>query len=121
MRYFTLQGTSEQSEAFIKKVGMPLDDIFEKAEFILGASPQPLRNINVILCDDAVQVQVIYKERYKKPFDGIAFISLGRMDIVISIEDASLRVFAHEVGHAIVEQYFTPRPAYGVHELLAQY
>jgi hypothetical protein len=121
MKYFIIKGIEAQLTCFSQRVGIPLDDIFEKAEVALDIFPQPLQKINVLLCDDYVEVRKVYKERYQKDFDGIAFISLGRMEIVISIPDTNLNVFAHEVGHAIVEQYFKPRPPYILHELMAQY
>jgi hypothetical protein len=121
MRYFSISGTSEQMGEFQRKVGIPLDDIFEKVESVLDTFPEPFKKVNVVLCNNAEGVQKIYQERYGKPCKDIAFISLGRMDIVISVEDASLRVFAHEVGHAVVEQYFNNRPSYVLHELMAQY
>jgi hypothetical protein len=121
MKYFNLIGSQELIEKFIDKIEIPLNDVFEKAEVALDTFPNPLQIVNIRLCYDASQVQDIYKERYNKPFDGIAFISLGRMEIVISVEDANLKVFAHEVGHAIVEQNFKPRPSYILHELMAQY
>jgi hypothetical protein len=120
MKYFRATVTS-RLEDFQSKVGLPLDDIFEKAEVVLDTFPQPFKKINVVLCDDAESVQKIYQERYGKSCSDIAFISLGRMEIVISIDDASLAVFAHEVGHAVVEQYFKNRPSYVLHELMAQY
>jgi Zn-dependent membrane protease YugP len=37
------------------------------------------------------------------------------------VKDTKLRVVAHEVGHAIVDQYFMVRSPYNIHELLAQF
>jgi hypothetical protein len=121
MNYFNLIGTSEQIEKFQYRIGITLKAVFEMAEIALDIFPQPFQKVNVLLCDDYISVQQVYKERYQKDFDGIAFISLGRMEIVISIPDTNLQVFSHEVGHAIVEQYFKPRPSYVLHELMAQY
>jgi hypothetical protein len=121
MNYFNLAGSPEQIGKFQDRIGIPLNDVFEKAEVALDLFPQPLQKVNVLLYDDYVKVQQVYHDRYKKSFDGIAFISLGRMEIVISIPDTNLHVFAHEIGHAIVEQYFKPRPPYVLHELIAQY
>jgi hypothetical protein len=121
MKYFNLTGSPEQIEKFQHRIEIPLNDVFEKAELALDLFPQLIQKVNVLLCEDYVEVQKTYRDRYQKSFDGIAFISLGRMEIVISIPDTNLQVFAHEVGHAIVEQYFKPRPSYVLHELMAQY
>ncbi|HBA73490.1 MAG TPA: hypothetical protein DCZ63_15245 [Geobacter sp.] len=101
---------------------MPLDEVVERVETALDMWPDNLC-IVFLLRDTAKGVQDIYRQRYGKECDYKAFISLGRLEIVLSVADASLKVLAHEIGHAIVERYFgkEKRPPYRIHELLAQY
>jgi len=120
-RYFEITGTSKQIGQFERKIKLPVDTIFENVESVLDICPDPIKKVSVLLCNEDKDVSNIYMQRYAKPFDAPAFISLGRMEIVISVDGASLKMFAHEVGHAIVEQYFKPRPPYKMHELMAQY
>ena len=121
-RYITINGTAEQQAALLAKLHMPLDEIVERVENALDMWPDNLR-ISLLLRDKAKWVQDIYKQRYGKESDYKAFISLGRLEIVLSIADTSIQVLAHEIGHAVVERFFgkEKRPPYHIHELLAQY
>lgn len=121
-RYFSINGTEEQQSDLLKKLPYSLDEIVEKVEVALDMFPDQLR-IGLLLRDTARGVQDVYRQRYGKDCDYKAFISLGRMEIVLSVADASLKVLAHEIGHAVAETYFTKdhRPPYWLHEKIAQY
>jgi hypothetical protein len=121
-RYIIINGTAEQQGTLLSKLHLPLDELVEKVEATLDMWPDNLL-ITLLLRDTAKGVQDIYKQRYGKECDYTAFISLGRLEIVLSVDDATPRVLAHEVGHAVAERYFgkEKRPPYRVHELLAQY
>lgn len=97
-----------------------IDIIVEKAETVLEMFPDQLR-INIVLLAGAGDVAEVFKEKYGKDADHIAFYSLSEDAIYISVDDAELRVLAHEIGHAIVDHYFKVRPPYNVHELMAQF
>ena len=66
-------------------------------------------------------VNRIYKQKYGKKAHNIAYYSLAEDTIYISVDDARLRVLAHEIGHAVVDHYFKVRPPYNIHELMAQF
>jgi hypothetical protein len=121
-RYIAINGTVEQQDALLSKLPLPLDELVEKVEATLDMWPDNLW-ITLLLRDTAKGVQDIYKQRYGKDCDYKAFISLGRLEIVLSVADASLKVLAHEIGHAVAELYFgkEKRPPYNIHELIAQY
>ncbi len=97
-----------------------VDTIIEKAETILEMFPDQL-HMNIVLLEKAADVALIFKEKYGKEADHIAFYSLSEDTIYISVDDATLKVLAHEIGHAIVDNYFKIRPPYNVHELMAQF
>jgi len=121
-RYIAINGTADQEQSLLAKLPVPLDEIVERVEKTLDMWPGNLR-IVLLLRDKASGVQDIYRQRYGKECDYKAFISLDRMEITLSVADASPRVLAHEIGHAVVERYFgkDKRPPYHIHELLAQY
>ena len=121
-RYIAINGTADQEKALLAKLPIPLDEIVERVEKALDMWPDNLR-IVLLLRDKASGVQDIYRQRYGKECDYKAFISLGRLEIVLSVADVSARVLAHEIGHAVVERFFgrVRRPPYHIHELLAQY
>jgi hypothetical protein len=97
-----------------------IDTIIEKAEVILDMFPNNM-HIRIELLETSKDVNRIYKQRYGKKAKHIAYYSLAEDTIYISVDDARLRVLAHEVGHAIVDHYFKVRPPYNIHELMAQF
>lgn len=119
-RYTEVTGEAQHITKLIKKIGMPIDELVERAEIALDMFPDKL-HINIVITGSAKEVQEFYKQKYSKDCDYIAFISLGSMTIYLSIKDVTLDVLSHELGHAIAELYFTERPPYKIHELLAQY
>lgn len=121
-RYIAINGTADQQAELLAKLPAPLDTLVEQVESALDMWPDNLR-IGLLLRDTAKGVQDVYRQRYGKDCDYKAFISLGRLDIVLSVADASPEVLTHEIGHAVIERYFgkEKRPPYRIHELLAQY
>ncbi len=97
-----------------------LDTLIEKAEVVLNMFPNNMR-IHVVLLKDSGDVSASYKRKYHKTVNHIAYYSLSEDTIYISVDDARLRVLAHEIGHAIVDHYFKIRPPYNIHELMAQF
>ncbi|TKB06552.1 hypothetical protein [Desulforhopalus sp. IMCC35007] len=97
-----------------------LDVIIEKAEVVLDMFPANFR-ITVVLLPDRRAVGAMYKTKYGKTANHIAYYSLKEKTIYISVDDTKLRVIAHEIGHSIVDHYFQVRPPYNIHELLAQF
>lgn len=98
-----------------------LDTIIEKAETVLEMFPADL-HINFVLLPSRNEVSSMYFDKYEKKVSHIAYYSLQEDTIYISVKDAKLRIIAHEIGHAIVDQYFKVNPPpYKIHELLAQF
>ncbi len=97
-----------------------VDIIVEKAEVVLDMFPDKL-HITLVLLPDSDDVSRVYKSKYGKDVEHIAYYSLSEKTIYISVDDTSLRVLAHEVGHAIIDHYFEVRPPYTIHELMAQF
>ncbi len=97
-----------------------IDTIIEKAETILEMFPDQL-HMKIVLLEKSADVARVFKEKYGKNVDYVAFYSLSEDTIYISVDDAKLAVLAHEIGHAIIDHYFKVRPPYNVHELMAQF
>jgi hypothetical protein len=97
-----------------------LDILVEKAETVLDMFPDKL-HITIVLLPTRRDVAAVYKQKYGKHADHIAYYSLKEDTIYISVDDTELRVIAHEIGHAIVDHYFQVRPPYNIHELMAQF
>lgn len=97
-----------------------LDVLIEKAEVVLDMFPSNL-HITVVLLGTRKDVARMYKSKYGKKVNHIAYYSLKEKTIYISVKNTKLRVIAHEIGHAIVDHYFKVRPPYNIHELMAQF
>lgn len=97
-----------------------LDVLIEKAEVVLDMFP-PNLHITVVLLGTRKDVGRVYKSKYGKKANHIAYYSLKEKTIYISVDNTKLRVIAHEIGHAIVDHYFKVRPPYNIHELMAQF
>ena len=142
-RYATLRYTSQELltdfneeielgrnlDAFARKTNIvtvedevlaKIDTIIEKAETILEMFPDQL-HMSIVLLAKSADVARVFKEKYDKNVNYVAFYSLSEDAIYISVDDAKLSVLAHEIGHAIVDHYFKVRPPYNVHELMAQF
>ncbi len=142
-RYATLQYSSQELltefndeiklgrnlSAFLRKTNIvtvedevlaKIDTIIEKAETILEMFPDQL-HMKIVLLKEASDVARVFKEKYGKNVNYVAFYSLSEDTIYISVDDVTLAVLAHEIGHAIIDHYFKVRPPYNVHELMAQF
>jgi len=97
-----------------------VDLIIEKAEIVLDMFPNKL-HIDLVLLPSSQDIARVYKKKYGKNVNYIAYYSLSEKTIYMSVRDTKLRVLAHEVGHAVVDHYFKVRPPYNIHELMAQF
>ena len=97
-----------------------IDIIIEKAQVVLDMFPDNM-HITVVLLPNAREVGRVYQQKYGRRANHIAYYSLSEDTIYISVNDTSLEVFSHEVGHAVVDHFFQVRPPYNIHELMAQF
>jgi hypothetical protein len=97
-----------------------IDLVVEKAETILNMFPNNM-HFTLILEANSDDVSKVYYQLYHKKVNYLAFYSLSKKTIWISVDDANLHVLAHEIGHAVVDHYFKVRPPYNIHELMAQF
>jgi len=97
------------------------DIIIEKVQIVLDMFPDNY-HIQLVLLPTVADVAAVYKQKYGKDVNHIAYYSISEKTIYISVVDACLRVLAHEVGHSVVDHYFQQiRPPYNIHELMAQF
>jgi len=97
-----------------------VDVMIEKIQVVLDMFPDKM-HIGLVLLADEGDVADKYKEKYGKHQKNIAYYSLSENTIYISVDDTNLRILAHEMGHAVADQYFEVRPPYKIHELMAQF
>lgn len=96
------------------------DIIIEKVQVVLDMFPGKY-HVRLVILPDSSDVAAVFKKRYGKKVNHIAYYSLSEKTIYISADDASLRVLSHEIGHSVIDHYFKVRPPYNIHELMAQF
>jgi hypothetical protein len=97
-----------------------LDVIVEKVESILEMYPKEVRfTIKLLPSEDAVHV--VYRARYGKSADYIAFYSSIGKIIFVSVKDVDTGILAHEIAHAIIDLYYGISTPSRIHEILAEY
>lgn len=97
-----------------------MDVITEKVEQVLEMFP-PHLHYTVLLSENTDKVKDQFVALHHKEWRRPGFYSPINDTMYLSVENADLKVVAHEVGHVVVEKYFKIRPPVKVHELLAQY
>ncbi|HMK50680.1 MAG TPA: hypothetical protein VK435_11555 [Thermodesulfovibrionales bacterium] len=97
-----------------------LDVLIERVETVLEMYPKELR-FNVILLSSESEVQDVFRRKYGRTVDYIAFYSPRDKTIYLSVRDVELGVLAHEIGHVVVDFYYGISTPTKIHEVLAQY
>lgn len=97
-----------------------LDAVVERIETILDMFPRELK-FKVILLPSDADVQRVYRTKYGKTVNFIAFYSPRDKTVFFSVDDISLDVLAHELTHVILDYYFGVSPPEKIHEVLAQF
>jgi hypothetical protein len=97
-----------------------IDVIIERVETILEMFPRDIR-FSIMLLSSEDDVQVIYKNRYGRSVDYIAFYSPRDKTIYVSVRDVDVGLLAHEISHVIVDFYYGMSTPTKIHEVLAQY
>lgn len=97
-----------------------VDAIIEKVQSVLAMFPKMPR-FKIVLLSSTSDVAKVYKALYLKNADYIAFYSPREKTVYVSVDDASLHVFAHELAHVVIDHYFGIAPPTHIHEVLAQY
>jgi len=96
------------------------DAVLEQVEMIMDMFPTKIK-ITIMLLPSRQDVQKMYDTLYKKRVDYLAFYSPKEKTLFISVPDANIRVFAHEMAHAVIDHYFKVQPPEKIHEVLSQY
>jgi len=97
-----------------------VDVIAERIMMVLEMYVKNLK-FKITLLSSAGDVRRVYRSKYGRDTDFISFYSPGEKTIYLSVDDASRRIFGHEVAHAVIDAYFKVPPSVKIHEMLAKY
>jgi hypothetical protein len=109
-------GVDTVSEDVIAKINY----IVEKVMDVLEMRPPQLK-FSITIHPGVKEVRNDFQRLYKVGTDYIAFYSPALNRVFCSAIDSSLKIVAHEIGHAIAENYFTVSPPRQIHEVMAQF
>lgn len=97
-----------------------IDVIVERVQSILEMFSRDL-TFNIVFMSSEKDVQNIFKNKYGKDVDYIAFYSPKDKTIYLSVRDIELGVLAHEIAHVVIDHYYGISTPSKIHEVLAQY
>ncbi|MEA3545471.1 MAG: hypothetical protein U9R69_09675, partial [Thermodesulfobacteriota bacterium] len=102
------------------EVRKKINQLNGRVQEILEMKP-PNMKFNIVLLPNKKEVQKVYRKLYKRNVNFIAFYSPSDRTAYYSVKDLRLRVYAHEIAHAVINHYFDKDPPVKIHEMLAQY
>lgn len=97
-----------------------IDFIVEKVMAVLDMFPAHLK-FSIVIRPTEKEVQKDFRDIYHVDVTYIAFYSPDQNKVFYSVNNANIKVVAHEIGHVIVENYFNISPPQRIHEVLAQF
>jgi len=103
-----------------EKIAYRLSRILKRVKDILDMYPD-VGGLKIRIFKDRDELSAEYSRIFNTPADYKAFYVNQHETIYISEEDISDSVIAHEMGHAVVDHYFSVIPPERVRELLASY
>ncbi|HWR57574.1 MAG TPA: hypothetical protein VN328_01685 [Thermodesulfovibrionales bacterium] len=97
-----------------------IDIIVERVETILEMRPRNFK-VDIIITPDADTIRVLYRKKYGRKVDFLAFYVPAERTIYVPADEIKSNILAHELAHAIIDQYFGVVAPVKIHELLADY
>lgn len=103
-----------------EKIAYRLDRILKRVKEILDMRPD-MRDLKIKIFKDRASLNAEYYKIFNTQTDYKAFYINQYETIYTSEEGISDSVISHEMGHAVVDHYFSVVPPEKVRELLASY
>jgi len=103
-----------------ERLAMKLDAITRKAKNILDMDPEDF-HVKIKICESDRELEEAYKSICGEHRSYKGFYVHKLRTVYVSFESMSESVIAHEIGHSIIDSYFTILPPEKIRELLACY
>lgn len=97
-----------------------VDIIVERVILVLDMRPSEVR-FKLVLLPTEEDVQQVYRMKYNRKVDYIAFYAPRDKTVYVSVNDIRIGVFAHELGHLIIDLFYQTTTPSKIHEVLAQF
>lgn len=118
--YFSVDSESRPLKTDEDKIAYRMDLLFRRTKEILGMRPR-VKNLEIRIFENRKELNDEYRRIFGKKTNLISFYIYKYDTIYTSESDISDSVMAHEMGHVIVDHYFTARPPEKIREILSQY
>ena len=115
-----LKSRAEKDLSVESQISEKIDVIVERVEKILEMHPRNF-SISLYILPRADKVRALYKKKYYRDVDFVAFYAPLEKAIYIAADEAKSTILAHEIAHAVIDQYFGVAAPAKIHEILAQY
>ena len=102
------------------KLKNKVDALFERAQEILDMRKK-MKKVTIAIYHKKRQLRAAYQERYKKPCKLRAWYIYEYNTIYLNAYDLHEGMLAHEMAHAVIDNYLTVRPPHATAEILARY
>jgi len=112
--------TAEKKISAEAQLALGMDYLFEQVCDALDMRLYSFRGV-IKLCRDYAQLNMIYKDFFKKNLGTRSFYVYSLNSIYTSADNFKLGIVAHEMAHVIISHYFPVLPSAKVQEVLAMY
>ncbi len=110
------QGADTVEEEVVAKINVIVEKVMTALDMF-----QSKLVFSIVIRGYESAVQKDFKRIYDVDVNYIAFFDPHNNIVYYSANNGTLRVVAHEIGHVVVENYFTISPPQRIHEVMAQY
>ncbi|MDY0220354.1 MAG: hypothetical protein RBR67_04385 [Desulfobacterium sp.] len=114
-----LGGSSKSKPALGKELAAKTDALCEKVQLILGMKKE--LKVKVRIYPDKDALQDAFFQTYKKETNLRSWYLFEYNTIYVNARDLFSGMFAHEVAHAVIDNFLVARPPRETAEILAQY
>jgi hypothetical protein len=114
------RGRGSRDVSLEGQVAEKVDAIVERVKTILEMHPKNFR-VSIIVLRDADGVRAAYRKKYYRDVDFVAFYAPTERAVYVAADEVKSIILAHELAHAVIDQFFGVAAPVKIHELLAQY
>jgi hypothetical protein len=105
---------------FSAKLTKKIDDLFARVQEILDMRKY-MHRVQINIYSDKEKLQEVYRREVKTRGEYRAWYLFERNTIYLQVEDVNEGMLAHEMAHAIIDNFFQVRPPPASAEILARY
>ena len=111
---------SDQSQDMETLVANKVDAVFEKAQEILGMR-RKMNKVTIHVYQNKDQLHTAYEHIYGGACRIRAWYRFRNNTVYVNLQDLHEGMLAHELAHAIIDNYLAVRPPRATAEILARY